>query len=87
MANTQRFSDLISDEDFVGATPRCTLEWFGATTFRIRLGKLTIFADTWVQRPKNIKVSTSGPASVAQLMLALQSYISFEEITECDYIM
>ncbi|KIW19449.1 hypothetical protein PV08_00021 [Exophiala spinifera] len=31
-----------------------TLEWFGATTFRLRACGLTLFLDTWLERPSNI---------------------------------
>lgn len=81
---SQTFNDLISEKDGFGKTPRCTVEWsvlslsgsvalmshcrFGATTFRIRIGELVIFADTWVQRPKNIKVSLE---SIDMLKLTL----------------
>ncbi|KAL2832204.1 hypothetical protein BJY01DRAFT_254023 [Aspergillus pseudoustus] len=31
-----------------------SLEWFGATTFRLKTHGLTIFLDTWLDRPANI---------------------------------
>lgn len=31
-----------------------TLEWFGATTFRLTIGPLVFFLDTWLDRPSNI---------------------------------
>ncbi|KAF2150955.1 Metallo-hydrolase/oxidoreductase [Myriangium duriaei CBS 260.36] len=33
-----------------------TLEWFGATTFRLRANGLTMFLDTWLDRPKVMPV-------------------------------
>ncbi|KAF4626549.1 hypothetical protein G7Y89_g11614 [Cudoniella acicularis] len=31
-----------------------TLEWFGATTFRLRTKGITIFLDSWLDRPSNL---------------------------------
>ncbi|CAK7207624.1 hypothetical protein SEUCBS139899_010434 [Sporothrix eucalyptigena] len=31
-----------------------TLEWFGATTFRLRVNGLTLFLDSWLERPSTI---------------------------------
>ncbi|KAF1812567.1 Metallo-hydrolase/oxidoreductase [Eremomyces bilateralis CBS 781.70] len=36
-----------------------TIEWFGATTFRLRAKGLTIFLDTWLERPSNIPTYAS----------------------------
>lgn len=30
---------------------KTTLEWFGATTFRLRTRGVTIFFDTWLDKP------------------------------------
>ena len=32
-----------------------TLEWFGATTFRLKTHGLTAMLDTWVERPSNLE--------------------------------
>ncbi|RYC90166.1 hypothetical protein BFJ63_vAg7107 [Fusarium oxysporum f. sp. narcissi] len=32
-----------------------TLEWFGATTFRLRIRGVTVFLDTWLDRPSVLK--------------------------------
>ncbi|USP74765.1 hypothetical protein yc1106_02039 [Curvularia clavata] len=34
-----------------GSTDRTTIEWFGATTFRLRVRGITIFLDSWLDRP------------------------------------
>lgn len=34
--------------------PETTLEWFGATTFRLTVGPVVFFLDTWLDRPSNI---------------------------------
>ncbi|VZH92554.1 unnamed protein product [Fusarium fujikuroi] len=36
-------------------TTSSTLEWFGATTFRLRTRGVTIFLDTWLDRPSILK--------------------------------
>ncbi|KAF1808152.1 hypothetical protein P152DRAFT_469148 [Eremomyces bilateralis CBS 781.70] len=47
-----------------------TLEWSGATTFRLKTkGLLTIFLDAWLERPAS-----------------LDQYLSVDEVDECDYI-
>jgi L-ascorbate metabolism protein UlaG (beta-lactamase superfamily) len=33
-----------------------TIEWFGATTYRLRTKGLTIFLDTWLERPSTLPV-------------------------------
>ncbi|KAH7109209.1 hypothetical protein EDB81DRAFT_704766 [Dactylonectria macrodidyma] len=35
----------------VSESDQVLLEWFGATTYRVRWGGLTIFLDTWLERP------------------------------------
>lgn len=53
-----------------GAESETTLEWFGATTFRLKALGLTIFLDAWLERPDTVA-----------------SYISVDDIDECDYIL
>ena len=40
------------------------LEWFGCTTFRVRVEGLTLFFDTYVDRPPGLEVASVGVEAV-----------------------
>ncbi|KAI8248004.1 hypothetical protein K4K53_001221 [Colletotrichum sp. SAR 10_77] len=53
-AEKQRLIQLASqalDTEFKAPGMDATIEWFGATTFRVKANGLVIFLDTWLERP------------------------------------
>ncbi|KAI8179423.1 Phenol 2-monooxygenase [Colletotrichum sp. SAR 10_75] len=53
-AEKQRLMQLASqalDTEFKAPGMDATIEWFGATTFRVKANGLVIFLDTWLERP------------------------------------
>ncbi|KAI9679695.1 MAG: hypothetical protein M1822_007301 [Bathelium mastoideum] len=68
---------MLDDED------QATLEWFGATTFRLRACGLTIFLDTWLERPSLLpsymRIVDSGPVDYIFI-----SHAHFDHLPGCD---
>lgn len=64
------------------ATPETTLEWFGATTFRLTIGPLVFFLDTWLDRPSNVPQYLST-ADVKKCDYILISHAVSASIGEC----
>lgn len=63
--------------------PDATIEWFGATTFRLQACGLTIFLDTWLERPKGMKryLEIDQAGTVDYIFV---SHAHFDHLPGCD---
>ncbi|KLU91662.1 hypothetical protein MAPG_10180 [Magnaporthiopsis poae ATCC 64411] len=55
-----------------------TIEWFGATTYRLKANGLTIFLDTWLDRPSVLPKYLS-PDDVDEADYILISHAHFDQ--------
>ena len=60
--------------------PDVTLEWFGCATFRLRYGPLTLFFDTYVDRPPAAGPNALTSMTIAEADIAFISHAHFDHI-------
>ncbi|KAK5702312.1 hypothetical protein LTR17_022426 [Elasticomyces elasticus] len=66
-----------------GAGEDATLEWFGATTFRLQARGLTIFLDTWLERP-SVLPSYLTIEDAGHVDYIFISHAHFDHLPGCD---
>ncbi|KAF9694661.1 hypothetical protein EKO04_007699 [Ascochyta lentis] len=64
---------------------RTTLEWFGMTTFRLRTGGVTVFLDTWLDRP-SVLPKYMAVSDVAEADYIFISHAHFDHLPGADRI-
>ena len=62
------------------------LEWFGCTTFRVRVNGLTLFFDTWVDRPPGLPEVGLATRDVSVADFVFVSHAHFDHMLGVDTI-
>src|SRR5438046_10603523 len=62
------------------------LEWFGCTTFRVRVNGLTLFFDTWVDRPPGLPEVGLAARDVSVADFVFVSHAHFDHMLGVDTI-
>lgn len=66
--------------------PDVTLEWFGCATFRLRYGPLTLFFDTYVDRPPAAGPNALTSTTITDADFAFVSHAHFDHVLGANVI-